>query len=182
MITKKEKIALAFAVLHLGIVILAAAQIEMAAIPLIGRSLHYYGALSGAGNSYGFFAPGVGSSFRAEFDVEEHNHSHTDHLERHHNRESDLRFGNLLGLLSRNVDDEKARRAIAASWAGKIFARYPEASAVTVRLEMHGVPVMKLYKEGIRASWEPFYRAKFVKSKVAHNTLTSADEPTPFIP
>ena len=98
--TKKEKLISFLAAAHLLIVCLGAGQIEVIKWPIIGNALAYYGALTGASSGYGFFAPGVGSSFRAEFDVASKSNSFTTKLEQNNNRESDLRFGNILGMLS----------------------------------------------------------------------------------
>lgn len=162
---KKEIIFLGLSLLHLTIVGLGASQITIAHWPLLGKPLIYYGSLSGAGHSYGFFAPGVGSAFRVEFDIDKNHESFIAKLDSHYNREAELRLSNLLGLISKTVEDERIRRSVAASWAGKMFARYPGAQSVTVRLEMHGLPTMAFYKTGTRFNWEPFYRAKFVRAQ-----------------
>ncbi len=82
-------------------------------------------------------------------------------------REANLRIGNILGVLSRSVDDEPLRRAVAASWAGKVLARYPQATKIKVRMESLPIPPMEEYRAGVRGAWEPFYLAEFQRNKKA---------------
>lgn len=161
----KVKIVSGLAALHLVMVCLGASQLKVWEWPVVGGALSYYGSLTGSGNGYGFFAPGIGDGLKAEFDIERDGSTFIAQLEQRKNREADLRVGNILGILSRNVEDERTRRAVAASWAGKMFAQYPDAKSVTVRLETKGIPEMKDYQAGTRYEWAPFYRAKFVRGQ-----------------
>jgi hypothetical protein len=121
-----------------------------------------YGMLTGADFGFSYFAPEIGSELRARFDIVDKSGGHSqDLLERNVSREGTLRIMNVIGLLGGVIREEKARRALAASWAGKIFARHPEAGRVTVVLESYELPPMQAYREGARTRWSSFYRATY---------------------
>jgi len=150
--------------LHLVLVALGAAQFSWERLGWPGAIFQYYGILSGAGSGYGFFAPGVGTGLRVEFDIVGKSGALTrDRFEVGMNRETNLRLGNILGPVSRNVDDEKLRRSVAASWAGKMFALHPDATQIIVRAETLDPPPMADYVSGSRSPWISLYRAKFVR-------------------
>src|SRR5689334_272328 len=52
---------------HLALVIAGAAHLTPRLHGSVGRVLRFYDALSGAGDSYSFFAPAVGPQLRARF-------------------------------------------------------------------------------------------------------------------
>ena len=52
---------------HLVLVVLGAAHLASRVHGPVGRGLRFYDALSGAGDSYSFFAPTVGPQLRACF-------------------------------------------------------------------------------------------------------------------
>lgn len=130
-----------------------------------GRALDYYATLSGANSGYGFFAPRVGSQLRGRFDVYDAAGSKsTQALESGANGEVDLRVGNILGWFWLDSKNRPLQRSLAASWAGKMFARNPGAAKVGVRMESYYLPTMSRYREGERPFWKPYYEAKFVRS------------------
>lgn len=160
-----HKVLLATTFFHLIIVAMGASQFDFYRLGVVGSWLHVYGQVTGAGSGYGFFAPGVGDGLRAEFDIHEGISTRTVKLEPGHNRESDLRIGNLLNALSKHLDDEKTRRSVSASLAAKMFNQFPNASGVTVRLESIGIATMSEYRAGKTSSdWKSLYKAKFVRS------------------
>ena len=71
--------------------------------------------------------------------------------------------------------DEDLQRGLAASWAGRMLARHPEATRVVVHLDAYQLPTMAEYKRGERPGWSPHYQAEFVRRA----TLGKAQEPTP---
>lgn len=159
--TTKEKVLFGVVVFHLVVVGFGAASVNFTFLGAIGRPLNSYADISGASNGYGFFTGAVDSGLRAEFDVEIAGKTEVARLESGMNREADLRIGNILGVLSRSVSDEKLRRAVAASWAGKVLSRYPHAETVTVRMENLPIPPMQAFSMGTRSEWAPFYVARF---------------------
>src|SRR3954469_12801888 len=64
--TKRRFIVGAFSC-HLALVVAGAAHLTPRLHGPLGRGLRFYDALSGAGDSYSFFAPTVGSQLRAGF-------------------------------------------------------------------------------------------------------------------
>lgn len=136
----------------------------------ISAVLDYYGTLSGANSGYGFFAPRVGSQLQAVFEITDSSgKSQTVSLTDGLNREASLRVRKLIDWYWNDENNKNLQRSLAASWAGKMFARYPSSASVTVRLETYHLPSMGEYKEGKRPHWRPIYRAKFerqIKRKV----------------
>ena len=128
----------------------------------VGRWLSFYSELSGASSGYGFFAPGVGSQLRARFEVVQGDGVRKEvSIETHNSHESDLRVGNIIGRFWDEGTDIRLKRTMAASWAGKIFGRHPDATEVIVRLESYRLVSMEDYRNGKRPDWEKFYEGKF---------------------
>ena len=160
---------LALAAGHLVLVTLGAGSVNLRELGLPGRALEEYGGLSGANSGYGFFAPGVGFQLGARFDVVDGDGVTTPaSLATGTSHEADIRVGNIIDQFGtvEDEDDEEAaarvRRALAASLAGKVFGRHPEAVAVVVRLETFTPVSMKDWRGGERPRWSPLYTAKFV--------------------
>ncbi len=168
---RRRKLWLAVAASHLCLVTLGASSVRLYDLGLPGRVLDEYGALSGANSGYGFFAPGVTSQLGARFDVvDAEGRTTSASLADGQSHEADIRVGNIIDQFA-NVDDEedeesaaRVRRSLAASLAGKMFARNPEASAVVVRLETFTPVSMEAWRGGERARWMPYYSAKFIHS------------------
>ncbi len=177
--TSKQKLFLGLVAFHLALVILGAFQ-----VPLSNEVGDYfyqmYGKITGASSGYGFFAPGVGTQLRASFEVHDTKGTITKvPLEQGRNREADLRIGNIVGWFWKDTlggdapesGTEKGatskrrdiQRSMTASWAGKIFGRYPETKSVVVILEEYQMPSMDEYRKGERPYWTKYYRAKFEK-------------------
>lgn len=155
---------LAVAGVHLILVVMGAAQFDWTRVGAMGKYFQNYGEVTGSGSGFGFFAPGVGHQLRAEFDVTDLNgKTFTTSVLNSSTHESDIRIGNVITSFGRNSEDEKSRRALVASWAGKVFSRYPTASEVVVRLESFTPVNVKNYREGKRSEWKHYYRAKFKK-------------------
>ena len=70
--------------------------------------------------------------------------------------------GQAIALRLSDDSYERLRRSLSASLAGKMFARYPEARAVVVRLETFTPVAMEAWRRGERPQWSPLYTAKFV--------------------
>ena len=155
----KNRVLIPLALGHLGMVVLGACRANLVHSPVLGK----YAALSGADSSYGFFAPGVGSQLRANFSViDGSGKERQTALDEGGSHEVALRTASIVGLFWDEVKQESVRRAIAASWAGKLFSRNASAKEVVIRLDSYDLPSMKDYRRGVRPQWVPFYRAKFV--------------------
>ena len=156
---------------HLALVTLGAGGVSLRELGLPGRALETYGGLSGANSGYGFFAPGVSSQLGARFDVALRDGATIRaSLATGSSHEADIRAGNIIDQFASVDDDEdeesaaRVRRALAASLAGTMFGRHPEAAAVVVRLETFTPVSMEAWRGGERPRWLPLYTAKFVHS------------------
>jgi hypothetical protein len=126
------------------------------------RALGWYGEVSGAGNEYGFFAPGVGASYQATFTMtDEDGRTWTDDLDRGDTHEVMLRYNNGFSALDGLGSD------LAASWAATMFGRHPQAQQVTVQFQEYDPPSMEEYRAGNRAEWKTFYQGTFVRESQA---------------
>ena len=160
--SRGRRALLILAGLQLVLVGLGAAHIRLTRLGPAGFLVDSYAVLTGAGANYGFFAPGIGSELGARFEVEQPDGAIlVDSLESRGTREIALRAGNIVRAFGDEVEHKEVRRALAASWAGKILARHPGASAVTVRIENYDLPNMRDYARGARPHWSPFYTARF---------------------
>ncbi|WP_433936434.1 hypothetical protein AB3662_17300 [Sorangium cellulosum] len=161
-------VVLAAAAGHLGLVIvLGAFPIDLGWGGRLADALASYGMLSGADSGYSFFAPAVGSPPSATFEIMDAKGAVlTDGIKPGTNSEADLRAGNIVGRFWLQ-DDQALKRSIAASWAGKMFARHPGAVSVVVRVEECEVASMHAYLQGdgFRCHWH--YQAKFVPQATA---------------
>jgi hypothetical protein len=149
---------------HLVLVALGALHVELSRGGPLGRALGEYAALTGADASYGFFAPGFDGELFATFEITEPGgRATTDVLETGASREADFRTRNIVGTFF--LGDEAWRRALAASWAGKMMARHPDAESVMVNLASYDLPSMEEVRRGRPAGWATRYRARFVRRR-----------------
>jgi hypothetical protein len=151
---------------HLILVALGAGSVSLSPLGALGDLLEGYDALSGAGSGYGFFAPGVTGQIVAHFAVLDGEGRPTDvPLATVASHEADLRLGNIVDLFSADDDDDapSVSRALAASLAGTIFGRHPEARQVVVRLEFLEPASMEESRHGGRARRSPLYEAVFAQ-------------------
>jgi hypothetical protein len=127
-----------------------------------GKSVRWYGAVSGADSGYGFFAPEVGSQARAVFTLrDETGRVWSDTLDAGENNEVQLRVSSMVS----DAPTGRQRRALAASWAGKLFARYPDAEEITVRIEFFDLPTMEEYRDGEEPEWLTDYDVTFYRDE-----------------
>lgn len=161
---RRYRIWLGAVLCHLFLVMLGAGNVDLERLGIFGQAIAFYGAVSGSAESYGFFAPGVSSQLEVLFDLTDRSgKTRTISLETGASHEADLRVGNVIGQFSNESEEpEKLQRSVAASLAGTVFGRYPEAKEVNVRLEEFTPVSMADYRVGKRPQWAPIYQAKFV--------------------
>jgi hypothetical protein len=163
--TKRRLLVAAFSC-HLALVVAGAAHLTRHAHGAVGRTLRFYDALSGAGDSYGFFAPAVGPQLRAHFMLTTPQGDHTEEtLEAGKNREVGFRLGNLAGtvyIVAKQQTD--VRRAFLGALAANRLAAHPEANTVQVSIEQWAMPTMVEYRLGVRPQWRSLYDATFVRT------------------
>jgi len=151
---------------HLALVVAGAAHLTPYFLHgPVGRGLRFYDALSGAGDSYAFFAPTVGPQLRARFTLSTPQGERSEEtLEAGKNREVSLRLGNLAGTIDAVAKRTDVRRAFLGALAASRFGAHPDASRVQVNIEEWVMPTMAEYRLGARPRWHSLYDATFVRT------------------
>ena len=150
---------------HLAIVFAGAAQLTSRLHGPVGRGLRFYDALSGAGDSYSFFAPSVGPQLRARFTLSTAGGERSEEtLEAGKSREVGLRLGNLAGTAHIVAKRTDLRRAFLGALAANRFGAHPEATLVQVSIEEWVMPTMAEYRLGARPRWHPLHEATFTRA------------------
>lgn len=168
MIPRGLRVWVALAALHGIVVVLGAANLRVQERGAIGELVTWYGALTGAERGFGFFAPQVNTQARASFTiVDKDGHSFERSLEEGSSAESTLRINNLGSRFWQILDKGSLdlRHSMAASWAGKMFARYPQAKQVTVHFEVFQLYSMAEYRAGRIPHWTRLYDAVFSRTE-----------------
>jgi len=155
-------LAVALAAAHLVFVVLGAANLFPTDPSSPSRAARWYGAVSGAGMHYGFFAPSVSHQVRVRFSLSDGaGRTWEDDFEVGHSQEVKLRIGGMVMTFSHEEGDEALRQDLLASWAAAMFARHPDASELTITIEVYEVPPMADYRAGVRPAWVAVHSAKF---------------------
>jgi hypothetical protein len=150
---------------HLAIVVAGALQLTSRLHGPIGRGLHFYGALSGAGDSYSFFAPSVGPQLQARFTLStDRGERFEETLETGKSREVGLRLGNLAGTAHIVAKRTDLRRAFLGALAANRLGAHPEANLVQVSIEEWVMPTMVEYCLGARPRWHSLHDATFMRA------------------
>src|SRR5499427_5079710 len=136
-------------VCHLAVVIAGAAQLTSRLHGPVGRGLRFYAALSGAGDSYSFFAPSVGPQLRARFTLSSARGERSEEtLETGKSREVGFRLGNLAGTIYIVAKQADLRRAFLGALAADRLGAHPEANLAQVSIEEWVMPTMDEYRLG----------------------------------
>jgi hypothetical protein len=150
---------------HLALVVAGVAHLTSRVHGPVGGGLRFYEALSGAGDSYSFFAPAVGPQLRARFALSTPQGKLSEEtLETGKSREVGFRLGNLAGtvyLVARHTD---LRRAFLGALAASCLGAHPEANLVQVSIEEWEMPTMAEYRVGARPWWRSLHDATFVRT------------------
>src|SRR6476661_2428837 len=121
---------------HLALVVAGALHLTSRLHGPVGRGLRFYDELSGAGDSYSFFAPAVGPQLRARFTLSTPQGARFEEtLETGKNREVGFRVGNLAGTIYIAAKRTDLRRAFLGALAASRLSMHPEASHVQVSIE-----------------------------------------------
>ena len=149
---------------HLALVVAGAAHLTPRLHGPVGRGLRFYDALSGAGDSYSFFAPTVGPQLRAGFILSTPRGEHIEEtLENGKGREVSFRLGNLAGTIYVVAKRTDLRRAFLGALAANRLGAHPEANRVQVDIEDWVMPTMAEYRLGARPRWRSLHDATFVR-------------------
>jgi len=150
---------------HLALVVAGAAHLISRVHGPVGRGLRFYDGLSGAGDSYSFFAPAVGPQLRARFTLEtKEGELSEETLETGKSREVGFRLGNLAGTVYIASERTDLRRAFLGALAASRFGAHPEANRVNVTIEEWVMPTMADYRLGTRPHWRSLHEATFVRT------------------
>ena len=145
---------------HLALVAAGAAHLTSRVHGRVGRELRFYDALSGAGDSYSFFAPAVGPQLRVRFTGERFDET----LEAGKSREVGFRLGNVAGTAYIASERADLRRAFLGALAASCFGAHPDANDVRVSIEEWEMPTMAAYRDGARPRWRSLHEATFVRT------------------
>lgn len=122
-----------------------------------GRLLRMYGQWAGASIQFNFFAPHVTPSVRVSFDVERASGDTVREGLGAGDEALDVRtYCMALRFEAQGNPDDMAR-----AWAAMMFGRYPDARALTVRVDSLRMPPMERYAAGERPEWQERYRLGF---------------------
>ncbi len=150
---------------HLALVIAGAAHLTTRLHGPARRALRFYEALSGAGDSYSFFAPAVGPQLRARFTLATPRGERSEEtLETGKTREVGFRLGNLAGTVYVAAQRSDLRRAFLGALAASRLGAHPEANLVQVTIEEWAMPTMSEYRLGARPYWHALHDATFVRA------------------
>jgi hypothetical protein len=171
---KRAYVALAVALGHLCLAAACAFQLDILGESRAAAVLRRYAALSGAGSSYGFFAPYVGTQLRMTCEVAKDGRNLTYLVPPPTaNHEVALRLSEMVAIFWQ--EDLAQRRALTASVAGRMFALHPDAESVAVHLDVYELPSMRAYLEGKRPSYALHYLTRFV-SEERHRASTEGEK------
>jgi hypothetical protein len=153
---------------HLALVAAGAAHLTSRAHGSAGSALRFYDALSGAGDSYSFFAPAVGPQLRARFTISTPDGERSEEtLESGKSREVGFRMGNLAGTVYVAAQRTDLRRAFLGALAASCLGAHPRADRVEVTIEEWVMPTMAEYRRGARPRWSSLYDAAFVRTSAS---------------
>jgi hypothetical protein len=134
---------------HLLLVIAGAARVTLPASSA-AKMLGVYAAWSGAGTSYGFFAPGVAAEWRAAIDLYDPAAAAWTTRTR---AAPNLELAVLDSTINSYFSQKEIREALAASWAAAEMPKAPGAAAAVVRAEAFLLPTLAAYRSGHRGEW-----------------------------
>lgn len=156
--SRRHLLFTALAACHLTLVACGAASVRFpSGSGVLGDAIAWYGAMSGAEGTYRFFSPSVGTPVRATFTMTDADGNTRADVLYEGNQEVTLR---LIKILLATYESD-LRQKVTASWAGKMFARHPDAQRVTIRVEEYQLPTMTEYASGERPFWRSEYEAVF---------------------
>jgi hypothetical protein len=150
---------------HLALVVAGAAHLTARVRGPVANGLRFYDAVSGAGDSYSFFAPAVGPELRARFILTTPQGARSEEvLGTGKSREVGLRLGTLAGTVYVLAKRTDLRRAFLGALAANRLGAHPEASVVQVSIDAWEMPTMAEYRIGVRPRWRSLHEATFVRT------------------
>jgi len=160
-LTNPQIVAAILAIAHLSLVLCGASHFNpVAESHFVGKLVHLYSWISGANNSYGFFAPAVASHARARFVITDYHGNTINTLLERGSGEFNIRLHTMLNLFTAI---EEAQDLLARSLSGWIFGKYPDAQKVTLIVEIYNLPTMSQFRSGINPVWEEYYTESYLR-------------------
>jgi hypothetical protein len=126
----------------------------------LSAALVLYKNVSGSFRDYTFFAPSVGSDYKAAFLLEDANRRSRVVNFLTNNPEADFRYR---CIISSGMRSEAGRDLFAQSWAALVLGGNPDASKVTVAVKRYSLPTMEAYRQGQRPQWQMVYVGEFMR-------------------
>jgi len=143
---------------------------------LTAQLFRWYASMSGAGSSYGFFAPAVGTKHHARFFLTDaHGATWEDTLLHRASTETHLRVNGIVEqpfMSGQTLEFPEWRKRLVASWAATMFSRHPSALSLRVEVEFYDIPPIVHYRIGKRPKWEQLYEAEFRRETPAAEAKT----------
>lgn len=149
---------------HLALVIAGAAHLTARLHGPVAKGLRFYDALSGAGDSYSYFAPAVGPELRARFILTTPQGTREEVLGAGKSREVGFRLGTLAGTVYVLTQRTDLRRAFLGALAANRFGAHPDAGLVHVSIDAWEMPTMADYRIGARPRWRALSEATFART------------------
>jgi hypothetical protein len=121
-----------------------------------------YARATGAGGSYGFFAPGIPKQVIVRFHIDTGDSQSIDTtLENSTTTEVTYRIGNMIRLFTKNFQQDRIMRSLSASLAANVFEEYPTAKKVTLLAYVYDFPTMAETRDGKKPEYKEIYRVQF---------------------
>lgn len=174
--TGKHKLLTALAGFHLILIVLGAMHLHFGqSTSALGQAGYWYGTMTGAGSSHGFFAPGLTAPVRIMFQMyDAEGQEWTDTIAFGSTSESNVRLKNI----SVNPPDLEAAHndPMMKSLAGTMFGKHPEAVLVVVQFQYYVLeksdpnaeddfPTMEEWRAGKRPEWVTFYQLPYQRKQ-----------------
>ena len=118
----------------------------------------FLGTLSGANNTYAFFAPSVPPSLKVNYKLFDNNFFIKEVEDKDPYKISSL------NLLQNNISNKNLRTAIVASYAADIFRQYPKINRIKVLIFIQVIPTLENHTNE-HLEWEIFYEVTFTYAR-----------------
>jgi hypothetical protein len=130
----------------------------------IRKVVALYSRATGAGGSYGFFAPGIPKQVSVRFHIETIDNKSIDTtLEDETTTEVTYRIGNMIRLFTKNFKNGPIMRSLSASLAASVFEQYPTAKTVTLMTLVYDFPTMDDVRNGKKPEYKEIYKVQFAR-------------------
>jgi hypothetical protein len=155
----RKILALTAVIAHLSLVVaFLYAEIGENGSDALSHTLRLYKNFTGLFRDYRYFAPSVGSEFKAGFLVEDRKGASRFTSLESDRREISLRYNVVVSACMRDV---RGRDLFAQSWAAFVLGNDPEAQQVTIVVKRLIVPTLAAYRTGEQPYWANIYAATF---------------------